>query len=284
MIRMQTSYANTETKFVEASNGIRYAYRRIGEGTGIPIIYLNHLAANLDNCDPLLMDGLAKAFTILSFDYEGIGLTTGTPPGSVAEMARGSIAFIRSLGYEHVHLLGFSLGGFVAQEILRQAPELIGHVILAGTSGAGGKGLSVICNITYLDMFRGLVTGRDAKYYLFFPTTVEARQRAVAFLTRLKENGGRDKAVGFSQFIGHLRAIKAWGQSPKQDLSDIRQRVWVVNGDNDRMVPTSNSYDLAERLPNATLLIYDGTGHGAIFQEVELFTKQAIAFYRSADK
>lgn len=282
-VRMQVDYTKAEIEFAQTSDGIRYAYRRIGTGVGVPIIYLNHLAANLDNCDPMLMNRLAEAFTVVSFDYQGIGLTTGNTQKTVADMARGCIAFIRALGYERVHLLGFSLGGFVAQEILRQEPALVDRVILAGTSGAGGRGLSVIYNVTYWDMFRGLVTGRDAKYYLFFPASELARRRGVAFLNRLRENGARDRAVGLSQFLSQLRVIKAWGQAPIQDLSGIKHRVWVVNGDHDRMVPTSNSYDLAKRLPNATLLIYDGAGHGAIFQEVELFATQAIAFYQSAE-
>lgn len=282
-VRMQVNYTKAEIEFAQTSDGIRYAYRRIGTGVGVPIIYLNHLAANLDNCDPMLMNRLAEAFTVVSFDYQGIGLTTGNTQKTVADMARGCIAFIRALGYERVHLLGFSLGGFVAQEILRQEPALVDRVILAGTSGAGGRGLSVIYNVTYWDMFRGLVTGRDAKYYLFFPASELARRRGVAFLNRLRENGARDRAVGLSQFLSQLRVIKAWGQAPTQDLSGIKHRVWVVNGDHDRMVPTSNSYDLAKRLPNATLLIYDGAGHGAIFQEVELFATQAIAFYQSAE-
>lgn len=282
-VRMQVDYTKAEIEFAQTSDGIRYAYRRIGTGVGVPIIYLNHLAANLDNCDPMLMNRLAEAFTVVSFDYQGIGLTTGNTQKTVADMARGCIAFIRALGYERVHLLGFSFGGFVAQEILRQEPALVDQVILAGTSGAGGRGLSVIYNVTYWDMFRGLVTGRDAKYYLFFPASELARRRGVAFLNRLRENGARDRAVGLSQFLSQLRVIKAWGQTPIQDLSGIKHRVWVVNGDHDRMVPTSNSYDLAKRLPNATLLIYDGAGHGAIFQEVELFATQAIAFYQSAE-
>lgn len=282
-VRMQVDYTKAEIEFAQTSDGIRYAYRRIGTGVGVPIIYLNHLAANLDNCDPMLMNRLAEAFTVVSFDYQGIGLTTGNTQKTVADMARGCIAFIKALGYERVHLLGFSLGGFVAQEILRQEPALVDRVILAGTSGAGGRGLSVIYNVTYWDMFRGLVTGRDAKYYLFFPASELARRRGVAFLNRLRENGARDRAVGLSQFLSQLRVIKAWGQAPIQDLSGIKHRVWVVNGDHDRMVPTSNSYDLAKRLPNATLLIYDGAGHGAIFQEVELFATQAIAFYQSAE-
>lgn len=282
-VRMQVNYTKAEIEFAQASDGIRYAYRRIGTGVGVPIIYLNHLAANLDNCDLMLMNRLAEAFTVVSFDYQGIGLTTGNTQKTVADMARGCIAFIKALGYERVHLLGFSLGGFVAQEILRQEPALVDRVILAGTSGAGGRGLSVIYNVTYWDMFRGLVTGRDAKYYLFFPASELARRRGVAFLDRLRENGARDRAVGLPQFLGQLRDIKAWGQAPIQDLSGIKHRVWVVNGDHDRMVPTSNSYDLAKRLPNSTLLIYDGAGHGAIFQEVELFATQAIAFYQSAE-
>ena len=141
---MMQTYRTTPTLSVEV-NGSRYAYRKIGQEGGIPIIYLNHLAANLDNCDPLIMDTLAQHFSVISFDYKGVGASTGKVADSIEEMARDTVAFIRAMGYEKVHLLGLSLGGFVMQEILRIAPELIARVIFAGTGPKEIKVLSELC-------------------------------------------------------------------------------------------------------------------------------------------
>lgn len=165
---MKEHYIDTPTKFVEV-DGAAVAYRSIGTAEGTPIVYLNHLAANLDNCDPQLMDALAADFKVISFDYPGMGLSAGKCATSVEEMARETIAFIRALGYTKVHLLGLSLGGFVAQSLLAQSPELVDRVILAGTGPAGDKGIARVPRITYYDMLRGLCTGRDPRYYLFFP-------------------------------------------------------------------------------------------------------------------
>lgn len=280
---MKEHYIDTPTQFVEI-DGTAVAYRSIGTAEGTPIVYLNHLAANLDNCDPQLMDALAEDFKVISFDYPGIGFSGGRCATSVEEMARETIAFIRALGYTKVHLLGLSLGGFVTQTILQQAPELVDRVILAGTGPAGDKGIARVPRITYFDMFRGLLTARDPRYYLFFPATPEARHRAKAFILRTALRRDRDKSTRFSSLRRQLKAVVAWAKSAPQDLSGLQHRIWVVNGDNDRMVPTVGSYDMARRLPNATLTIIEGAGHGAIFQEPELFCIQAAAFYKASEK
>ena len=278
---MMQAYRTTPTLSVEV-NGSRYAYRKIGQEGGIPIIYLNHLAANLDNCDPLIMDTLAQHFTVISFDYKGVGASTGKVADSIEEMAQDTVAFIRAMGYEKVHLLGLSLGGFVTQEILRIAPELIARVILAGTGPKGDKGIERVARITYYDMFRAFWTRRDPRYYLFFPESSEAKALGQAFITRTNERVNRDAAIKLPVLLAQLRAVRAWAKGEPQDFSEVNHRVWVVNGDNDRMLPTAGSYDLSERLPNATLIIYDGAGHGAIFQRTDLFARQATTFYLAA--
>jgi len=280
---MKEHYIDTPTQFVEV-DGTAVAYRSIGTAEGTPIVYLNHLAANLDNCDPQLMDALAADFKVISFDYPGIGLSGGRCATSVEGMARETIAFIRALGYRKVHLLGLSLGGFVAQSLLAQSPELVDRVILAGTGPAGDKGIARVPLITYFDMFRGLLTARDPRYYLFFPSTSDAKHRAKAFILRTALRRDRDKATRFSSLRRQLKAVVAWAKSAPQDLSRVQHRIWVVNGDNDRMVPTAGSYDMARRLPNATLTIIEGAGHGAIFQEPDLFSIQATAFYKASEK
>ena len=279
---MMQTYRTTPTLSVEV-NGSRYAYRKIGQKGGIPIIYLNHLAANLDNCDPLIMDTLAQHFTVISFDYKGVGASTGQVADSIEEMARDTVAFIRAMGYEKVHLLGLSLGGFVTQEILRIAPELIARVILAGTGPKGDKGIERVVRITYCDMFRAFCTRRDPRYYLFFPESSEAKALGQAFISRTNERVNRDEPIKIPVLLAQLRAVRSWAKGELQDFSEVNHRVWVVNGDNDRMLPTAGSYDLSERLPNATLIIYEGAGHGGIFQRADLFARQATTFYL-ADK
>lgn len=277
---MQTSYTHTPTRFIKV-NGKPVAYRSIGNASATPIIYLNHLAANLDGCDPLIMDNLAQHFTIVSFDYAGMGFSGGRPALHVEDMAQQTIDFIQALGYNKVHLLGLSLGGFVAQSILQKASHLVESVILAGTGPAGDKRIARVPRITFYDMLRAMLTNNDARYYLFFPTTQAARLQAKAFIARTRLRKDKDKPTTLPALLRQLRCVVRWAKSAPHNFETITHRVWVVNGDNDRMVPTAGSHELARQLPNASLTIYKGAGHGAIFQEAELFSQQAIAFYKA---
>ncbi|MBK6762090.1 MAG: alpha/beta hydrolase [Micrococcales bacterium] len=273
-----TSYQDAATTTVDVG-GTRFAYRDLGRRTGTPVIFLNHLAAVLDNWDPRVVDGIASQRRVITFDNRGVGASEGRTPSSIAAMANDAVAFIRALGLDHVDLLGFSMGGFVAQVIAEQHPDLVRKVILAGTGPAGGEGIDKVTLLTYLDVARGAVTFRDAKYYLFFTGTENGRSEARAFLKRLKERTeNRDKAISVASFRAHLKAIHGWGDRQPTDLSRIRQEVFVANGDHDRMVPTQNSADLARRLPNAKLTIYPDAGHGGIFQHHASFVPEALDF------
>ncbi len=272
------SYRTAPTKAVDV-HGTAFAYRELGPRTGTPVIFLNHLAAVLDNWDPRVIDGIAAQRRVITFDNRGVGGSEGKTPDSISEMARDAVSFIRALGFDHVDLLGFSMGGFVAQVIAAEHPELVRRVILAGTGPAGGEGIDKVTRLTYLDMAKGAATFRDAKYYLFFTETANGRAQARAFLNRLQERTeNRDKSISIASFRAHLKAIRGWGGQPPTDLSRVRQRVFVANGDHDRMVPSQNSADLARRLPNATLTIYPDAGHGGIFQHHAAFVPEALDF------
>ena len=273
-----TSYQDAATQSVDV-NGTTFAYRELGPPTGTPIILLNHLAAVLDNWDPRVVDGIAAKHRVITFDNRGVGASSGKTPNSVEAMARDAVAFIKALGLAQVDLLGFSMGGFVAQVIAQQEPQLVRKVILAGTGPAGGRGIDNVTALTIVDMAKGALTLRDAKYYLFFTKTANGRSQARQFLKRLKERtNDRDKAITLSSFRAHLEAIHAWGLQEPEDLSRIQQPVFVANGDQDRMVPSSNSGDLARRLPNAELAIYPDAGHGGIFQYHQQFVPAALEF------
>ncbi|CAF3357111.1 unnamed protein product [Rotaria sp. Silwood2] len=276
--KLNYSYATVPTQFIEA-NAVRFAYRSYGKEGGIPVIYLNHLAAVLDNCDPGLMDGIAAQRQIISFDYRGVGASSGNAAETIQAMAVDTIAFIKKLGFQKVDVLGFSLGGMVSQEMLLQEPELINKIILAGTGPRAGVGMDKVTKITYYDMLRGFLTFRDPKFYLFFTQTTNGKNAARLFLNRIKERTqNRDTKISVKTLNTQLKAIHTWSQEKPADLSQIAHPVFVVNGDDDRMVPTPNSYDMAKRFPNTELIIYPDSGHGGIFQNHEVFVKQALAF------
>lgn len=272
------NYATVPTQFVEA-NGIKFAYRSYGKEGEIPVIYLNHLAANLDNCDPRIMDAIAAQRHIISFDYRGVGATTGEQGTSIPDMAKDAIVFIHALGYKQVDIVAFSMGGFITQELLLVEPALVRKAILAGTGSRGGKGISDVVDLTYKEIKKGQETSRDAKFYLFFTQNKVGKKAAVDFLKRLKERTeNRDTIVGLSVLEKQLKAIETWGHEQPADLSVFKLPVFIANGDNDRMVPTPNSYDMAKRFPNAEIVIYPNSGHGGIFQYHKEFLKKAIPF------
>ena len=266
------------THHVEAAS-TRFAYRRLGPDTGVPVVLLNHWGANLDNFDPSIVEGLAADRPVYALDYRGIGTSGGTAPLSVAEIASDSIATIRALGLKSVDLIGFSLGGFVAQQILLDAPDLVRRAILAGTGPAGGPGIERVGPVSWPLIVKGLITLRDPKFYLFFTSSASGKRAATAFLARLKERTrDRDKAVSPKAFLRQLKAIKAWGLQAPQSLDAIAKPVFIANGDHDIMVPSENSADLARRIPGAQLVLYPDAGHGGIFQYHDAFLTKAKAF------
>jgi pimeloyl-ACP methyl ester carboxylesterase len=271
-------YVDTPTQSIDV-DGIAFAYRDLGPRSGVPLVLLNHWGAVLDNFDPRIVDGLSRRHRIIAIDYRGIGASGGTAPVAIDAMARDVIALIHALGFEKVDLLGFSLGGFVAQDIVLKAPGLVRRLILTGTGPAGGKSIDQVGAVSWPLMVKGLLTLRDPKSYLFFTSTANGRQAAKAFLERLKERkADRDKGPTPSAFLRQLKAIKAWGRQVPQDLDGIRIPVLIAHGDNDIMVPAVNSHDMARRIPGSQLVIYKDAGHGGIFQYHGEFVPKALAF------
>lgn len=259
--------------------GTKFAYRELGSKAGAPVIFLTLLTAVLDNWDPLVVDGIAATRHVITFDNSGVGASEGQVPGTIEAMARDAIAFIRALGFEQVDLLGLSLGGFIAQKIVQLEPQLVRKIILAGTGPAGGAGIDKITFVTLFDMIRAALTFKDPKNYLFFTQTPSGKRAAGEFLQRLKERtSNRDKPITLAAFNQQVKAVHAFGLERPADLSRILQPVLVVNGDHDRMVPTSNSVDMARRFPNAELVLYEDGGHTAIFQYHDAFVKRALEF------
>jgi pimeloyl-ACP methyl ester carboxylesterase len=273
------NWANVPTQTITAG-GVDFAYRELGKQLGgTPVVLLAHLAAVLDNWDPRIVDGLAAKHHVIAFDNRGIGASSGSPSNSMEQMADDAITFIKAQGFQQVDLFGFSMGGMIAQEIVLKDPELVRKLILTGTGPAGGEGISDVRGLTFYDMLRGFFTGQDSKQFLFFTRTPGGIEAGKAFLERLKERTqNRDKEISVSAFLAQLEAIRNWGQKQPADLSVVKQPVLVANGDEDRMVPTKNTHDLARRLPNSQLIVYPDAGHGGIFQFHADFVPKALEF------
>ncbi|WP_454868615.1 alpha/beta fold hydrolase [Pseudomonas farris] len=281
----RSNHPGSQSSFINAANqsvlvgGIPFAYRDLGPRTQVPLVMFNHWGAVLDNFDPWIIDGLAKNRRVITTDYRGIGGSDGAAPLTVGEMADDAIGLIRALGFDKVDLLGFSLGGFVAQDVALKAPERVRRLILTGTGPAGGTGIDSVGSVTWPLMIKGLLTLRDPKFYLFFTTTANGQRAASKYLQRLKERRqDRDKGPTPRAFLRQLKAITAWGKQAPQELGRLRMPTLIANGDNDIMVPTANSLELAKRIPNAQLIIYQDAGHGSIFQHHTDFVAKVLAF------
>ncbi|MCI0583626.1 MAG: alpha/beta hydrolase [Chloroflexi bacterium] len=273
-----TSYAKAPARTI-TTRGVEYAYRELGPKGGIPVIFFVHLAANLDNWDPRIVDPIARGHHVIAFDNRGVGGSTGQVPDSIEAMADDAYAFIRALGFDTVDIFSFSLGGFVAQALVEKHPELVRKLILTGTGPAGGKDIDKVAGITYLDILRATLIRSDPKEFLFFNRNATGKPAARAFVNRLKERTvDRDAAVSVKTLQTQLKAIQKWGRRAPADLSKITQPTLIANGDNDRMVPSVLSEDMHRRIPGSELVIYPDSGHGGIFQFHEQFAPLAVEF------
>ncbi len=274
------SFENAPTQSVDVG-GTAFVYREVGEKGGFPLVLLHHLTAVLDDWDPRVVDGLAAEYRVIAFDNRGVGASGGTTPATVEEMAQDAIAFIRALGLTKVNLLGFSLGGFIAQVIAQEAPDLVRKIIIAGSGPAGGEGISNMGAVLQDGVARATAFGKHPKHFLFFTQTINGQAAANAFLGRLNERTeDRDSGIRNETIGAQLTAIHAWGQGEPSRLSEIHHPVLVANGDDDVMAPTINSFELARRLPNAQLSIFPDASHGGIFQYYPVFVQQALDFFR----
>jgi pimeloyl-ACP methyl ester carboxylesterase len=278
---MRATSKEAVTKTVEVG-GTPFAYREAGPATGVPVVFLHHFTAVLDDWDPAVVDGIAAERRVILVDLRGVGGSGGTTPDSVEAMAGDAVAFLEALGLTTVDLLGYSLGGMVAQVIVQQRPDLVRRVILAGTAPAGDHGPAATGAILQAALEKAGAQGKHPKHFLFFSPTTTSQAAADAFLARLDERTADRDAPATNETIGaQLTALAKWeqGASPA-GLANVAKPVLVVNGDDDTMLPTISSFHLAQLLPDAELSIYPDSGHGGIFQYHDLFVAQALEFLR----
>lgn len=272
------TFKDAQNKTIDVG-GVPFVYRETGQKADVPLVLLHHLTAVLDDWDPKVVDGLAAKHHVITFDNRGVGGSGGSTPASIAEMARDAAAFIKALGYHKVDLLGFSLGGFIAQAVAHQHPELVRKLILAGTGPEGGEGIANMGGVLQDALGKAGASGKHPKHFLFFSQSKNGQAAADVFLARLNERqDGRDKAISNETIGAQLTAIHAWGTDKTFKLGTIGHPVLVANGDNDIMAPTINSFELARQLPHAELSIFPDAGHGGIFQYHDIFVRQALDF------
>jgi pimeloyl-ACP methyl ester carboxylesterase len=277
----QHSHQTAPTRFVEA-NGVRFAYRRFGKAGGPPLVLNQHYTGTLDHWDPAVTDGLAKEREVILFDNAGVAASSGEVPGTFAEMGGNAVAFIKALGLKQVDVLGFSIGGFVAQEITLQAPDLVRRLVLLGTGPRSGEGMAGgtpqgnrIFGATY--------DPPDHLWLSVFFTPSPASQAAGReFLKRFRRRAkDRDPEVNDKVAPAQRAAIAQWAaplDRPYDYLKAIGQPTLVVNGSTDVIIYTVNSFILQQNLPNAKLIIYPDSGHGAHHQYPELFVRDVSMF------
>lgn len=269
MIQLDVQARTVPTEFVQAG-GVTYAYRKLGLAAGVPLVCLQHFTGTLDNWDPALVDALAAHRAVILFESAGIGRSTGATPDTVAGMADHVVRFMDALGLSQVDVLGFSLGGMVAQVIALTRPERLRRIILAGTGPQGGEGTSMARPELLAIFTDQQMPMNDKLRTLFFSHDDAGQAEAHSFVQRLaSRTEDREPEATPSVAVAQLTAMAAWEKAPGEPwkaLAKIQHPVLVTNGDNDWLIPTENSFTLSRRLPNAQLIIYPHSGHGALFQ------------------
>ena len=265
------------TRYVEG-NGIRFAYRRLGPSSGRPLVLLQHFSGNIDAWDPAVVNALAEDRPVIAFDNTGVGRSTGKTPDNIAAMARDAASFISLVGLSNVDILGFSLGGCVAQQMAVEHPSLVGKLILVGTAPKGGEEhlLAVL-----QDAF-SQTEAPDPRLPLFFTKSSASQSAGRAFLQRVKaRTEDRDIESGSAVTDPQAKAVITWCATPDPEhalLRAISHPALVVSGSDDTMVPADNAYVMFKGMSNAQLILYPDSGHGALFQHHELFVSHARMF------
>jgi pimeloyl-ACP methyl ester carboxylesterase len=284
----KASNTTAPTQFLQAGNET-YAYRRFGSGPGLPLLYLQHFTGTLDNWDPAVTDPLASGREVILFESAGLGRSSGKVPDTVAGMAKHALAFLDGLSLGTSDVLGYSLGGMVAQQMVQERPSIFRRMILVGTAPRGGE------DIMHLDkpsLAKHLgdpnLKGYAVLQKIFFAPTDSSQKAGAAFIERLSQRTkDREPVSGPPVAQAQMAAFRDWEKFTGQrfaDLKSIPHPTLVVNGIYDEMIPVRNSYWLSANLPNAVLMTYPDSGHGSLFQFHSSFTRQVTAFLASDSK
>jgi pimeloyl-ACP methyl ester carboxylesterase len=268
------------TQYAEGG-GIRFAYRRFGMPERPPLVFFQHFMGTLDDHDPALSDAFASDREVILFDNAGVASSSGTVPGTIEAMARDAITFIDALGLNTVDLVGHSMGGLVAQEVALGRPDLVRRLVLVGTGPRGGEGLGALPAWVAELFTRKYERQEDMWLPILFAPTGSSQAAGRAYIERITARADRDMPFSDQSVSAQRAALAAYGAAKDPayaHLKGLRLPVLVVNGSNDIVIPTINSYILQQFLPDAELILYPDANHGAHFQYPELFVRHARIF------
>jgi pimeloyl-ACP methyl ester carboxylesterase len=278
---MSHTHQTAPTQCVEA-NGIRFAYRRFGRPDGVPLVFNQHFTGTMDHWDPAVTDGLATEREVILFNNAGVSSSSGEVPISVEQMAANAVSFIKALGLPKVDVLGFSIGGFVAQEITLQAPELVRRLVLVGTGPRSGEGMATLTPEAQ-EIFGATYDEPDHLWLrVHFTPSGKSQAAGREFLKRFRLRAeNRDPEVDEKVAPAQIEAIGKWGaprEKPFEYLKSIRQPALVVNGGKDVIIYSVNSFVLQQHLPDAQLVLYPDANHGSQYQYPKRFVRHVSLF------
>jgi pimeloyl-ACP methyl ester carboxylesterase len=282
------SNTNAPTQLLEVK-GQSYAYRRFGNGPGLPLLCLQHFTGTLDNWDPAVTDPLASGREVILFDSAGVGHSSGDVPQTIAAMAEHAMGFLDALGITTCDVIGYSLGGMVALQMVQTRSSIVRRMILVGTAPRGGEDVMHLEKPNLAKHIQDPTNrGYDVLKKIFFTSSSASQAAAEAFVGRISQRKeDRDPAAGPKVAGAQIAAFREWETFKGErfaDLRAIRQPALVVNGVHDEMIAVRNSYWLADNLPNAVLLVYPDAGHGSLFQYPDSFARHATAFLSVASE